>query len=59
MLHEHTPEGDYLQACTEVLGGRAFLALVPRLGDHDGWTGAPVRVAAHRRRRLARAHVPA
>ncbi|EFL09376.1 predicted protein [Streptomyces sp. AA4] len=61
VLHERTPEGDYLQVCTEVLGGRVFLALVQRLGDHDGygWTDAPVRMAAHRRRRLARAHVPA
>ncbi|WP_370935772.1 TIM barrel protein [Amycolatopsis sp. cg13] len=61
VLHERTPEGDYLQACTEVLGGRVFLALVQRLGDHDGygWTDAPVRMAAHRRRRIARAHVPA
>ncbi|WP_020660009.1 sugar phosphate isomerase/epimerase and 4-hydroxyphenylpyruvate domain-containing protein [Amycolatopsis benzoatilytica] len=58
VLHEHTAEGDYLQVCTEVLGGRVFLALVQRLGDHDGygWTDAPVRMAAHRRRRLARAH---
>ncbi|MBB1159936.1 sugar phosphate isomerase/epimerase and 4-hydroxyphenylpyruvate domain-containing protein [Amycolatopsis dendrobii] len=61
VLHEHTAEGDYLQACTEVLGGRVFLALVQRLGGHDGygWTDAPVRMAAHRRRRLARTHVPA
>jgi 4-hydroxyphenylpyruvate dioxygenase len=39
-----------------VLGGRLFLALVQRIGEHDlfGWTDAPVRMAAHRRRRLAR-----
>jgi 4-hydroxyphenylpyruvate dioxygenase len=59
VLHEETPEGAYLQVCTEVLGGRVFLALVQRIGDHDGygWTDAPVRMAAHRRRRLAREHV--
>ncbi|MFR9802474.1 TIM barrel protein [Pseudonocardia sp. RS010] len=59
VLHEETPEGAYLQVCTEVLGGRVFLALVQRIGGHDGygWTDAPVRMAAHRRRRLAREHV--
>ncbi len=59
VLHEETPEGTYLQVCTEVLGGRVFLALVQRTGDHDGygWTDAPVRMAAHRRRRLVREHV--
>jgi 4-hydroxyphenylpyruvate dioxygenase len=59
VLHEETPEGAYLQVCTEVLGGRVFLALVQRVGDHDGygWTDAPVRMAAHRRRRLARERV--
>ena len=59
VLHEETPEGTYLQVCTEVLGGRVFLALVQRTGDNDGygWTDAPVRMAAHRRRRLAREHV--
>ena len=59
VLHEETPEGTYLQVCTEVLGGRVFLALVQRTGHHDGygWTDAPVRMAAHRRRRLAREHV--
>jgi 4-hydroxyphenylpyruvate dioxygenase len=61
VLHEETPEGAYLQVCTEVLGGRVFLALVQRVGDHDGygWTDAPVRMAAHRRRRLARERVRA
>ncbi|MCE0763656.1 TIM barrel protein [Pseudonocardia kujensis] len=61
VLHEETAEGVYLQVCTEVLGGRVFLALVQRVGDHDGygWTDAPVRMAAHRRRRLARERVRA
>jgi 4-hydroxyphenylpyruvate dioxygenase len=56
ILHEQTPQGAYLQVCTEVLGGRIFLALVQRVGEHDGygWTDAPVRMAAHRRRRLVR-----
>lgn len=61
VLHEETAGGAYLQVCTEVLGGRVFLALVQRVGDHDGygWTDAPVRMAAHRRRRLARERVRA
>ncbi|GAA4556359.1 sugar phosphate isomerase/epimerase and 4-hydroxyphenylpyruvate domain-containing protein [Pseudonocardia xishanensis] len=61
VLREETPEGAYLQVCTDVLGGRLFLALVQRIGDHDlfGWTDAPVRMAAHRRRRLARERVQA
>lgn len=61
VLHEENPDGAYLQVCTEVLGGRVFLALVQRLGEYDGygWTDAPVRMAAHRRRRLAREHAHA
>lgn len=61
VLHEETAGGAYLQVCTEVLGGRVFLALVQRVGSHDGygWTDAPVRMAAHRRRRLARERVRA
>ncbi|MBN9733906.1 MULTISPECIES: sugar phosphate isomerase/epimerase and 4-hydroxyphenylpyruvate domain-containing protein [unclassified Pseudonocardia] len=60
VLHEHDSGGDYLQVCTELLGGRLFLALVQRTGTHDGhgWTDAPVRMAAHRRSRLARTAAP-
>ncbi|MGI5131295.1 TIM barrel protein [Pseudonocardia sp. CA-107938] len=56
VLHEETPDGTYRQVCTEVLGGRLFIALVQRTGTHEGygWTDAPVRMAAHRRQRLAR-----
>ncbi|GAA3220128.1 hypothetical protein GCM10017691_04180 [Pseudonocardia petroleophila] len=56
VLYEETPDGAYLQVCTEVLGGRLFLAFVQRVGAYDGygWTDAPVRMAAHRRRRLVR-----
>jgi 4-hydroxyphenylpyruvate dioxygenase len=45
----------YLQACTELLGGRLFVTLVQRIGGDDGygWADAPVRMAAHRRSRLA------
>ncbi|WP_224388047.1 sugar phosphate isomerase/epimerase and 4-hydroxyphenylpyruvate domain-containing protein [Pseudonocardia sp. ICBG1293] len=57
VLHDRDAHGDYLQVCTELLGGHLFLALVQRTGDHDGhgWADAPVRMAAHRRSRLARA----
>lgn len=56
VLCEADADGAYLQVCTELLAGRVFLALVQRVGRHDGfgWSDAPVRMAAHRRRRLAR-----
>ncbi|WP_093088338.1 sugar phosphate isomerase/epimerase and 4-hydroxyphenylpyruvate domain-containing protein [Pseudonocardia oroxyli] len=56
VLYEETPDGAYLQVCTEVVGGRLFLALTQRIGTDAGygWTDAPVRMAAHRRRRLIR-----
>ncbi|GAA2437192.1 sugar phosphate isomerase/epimerase and 4-hydroxyphenylpyruvate domain-containing protein [Actinomadura vinacea] len=58
ILYESAPAGRaYLHAGTELLGGRVFLQLVQRIGDHDGygWADAPVRMAAHRRFRDARA----
>ncbi|GAA1379938.1 sugar phosphate isomerase/epimerase and 4-hydroxyphenylpyruvate domain-containing protein [Pseudonocardia kongjuensis] len=57
VLHERDADGDLLQVCTELLGGRLFLVLVQRTGRHDGhgWSDAPVRMAAHRRSRLTRA----
>ncbi|HEY2224508.1 sugar phosphate isomerase/epimerase and 4-hydroxyphenylpyruvate domain-containing protein [Actinomycetospora sp.] len=56
VLHEQDQDGAYLQVCTEVLGGRLFLALVQRVQGADGygWSDAPVRMAAHRRQRQAR-----
>lgn len=48
-IPEHTPECDYLQACTEVLGGRMFLALVERLDKiHFNLDGIDDPVAAAR-----------
>lgn len=60
VLHEQTADGAYLQVNTEILGGRVFLTLVQRLGDHDGygWSDAPVRMAAQHRSRLARERTP-
>ena len=56
VLYDADSRGASLQVCTELLDGRLFLALVERVGEHDGygWMDAPVRMAAHRRRRLAR-----
>ncbi|MFB9324081.1 VOC family protein, partial [Cryptosporangium minutisporangium] len=59
VLHtvDHPDGGVYLQVGTELLGGRLFLLLVQRVDGYDGygWADAPVRMAAHRRNRLARA----
>ncbi|MFG1927044.1 TIM barrel protein [Cryptosporangium sp. NPDC048952] len=58
ILHtaDHPDGGAYLQVSTQLLGGRLFLLLVQRLDGYDGygWADAPVRMAAHRRNRLAR-----
>nr|WP_222131929.1 sugar phosphate isomerase/epimerase and 4-hydroxyphenylpyruvate domain-containing protein [Pseudonocardia sp. C8] len=61
VLHERTADGNLVQVCTELLGGRLFLTLVQRTGNHDGhgWADAPVRMAAHRRSRLSRTTAPA
>lgn len=55
VLYDTDGDGAYLQVCTELLGGRLFLQLVQRVGDYDGygWPDAPVRMAAHRRHRIA------
>lgn len=55
VLCEADADGAYLQVCTELLDGRLFLALVQRVGGNDGygWSDAPVRMAAHRRARVA------
>ncbi|MFP5021809.1 sugar phosphate isomerase/epimerase and 4-hydroxyphenylpyruvate domain-containing protein [Pseudonocardia phyllosphaerae] len=60
VLHERDADGDLITVCTELLGGRVFLTLVQRTGCHDGhgWADAPVRMAAHRRSRLAGAREP-
>ena len=55
ILYDRTPEGELLHFYTEVLGGRVFLEFVQRIGGYDGYgaPNAPVRMAAHRRARLA------
>ncbi len=60
LMYEEDARGGYLHLATEVLGGRVFVEVVQRLGGYDGYgtADAPVRMAAHRRRRQA-ALVPA
>ncbi|MGR6964712.1 TIM barrel protein [Geodermatophilus sp. URMC 61] len=60
LMYEEDGAGGYLHLATEVLGDRVFFEVVQRLGGYDGYgtADAPVRMAAHRRRRQA-AVVPA
>ncbi|WP_448640352.1 TIM barrel protein [Geodermatophilus sp. URMC 63] len=55
LMYEEDAHGGYLHLATEVLGDRVFFEVVQRLGGYDGYgtADAPVRMAAHRRRRQA------
>ncbi len=55
VLYDRDADGELLHFYTEVLGGRIFFEVVQRVGDYGGYgaTNAPVRMAAHRRQRLA------
>ncbi|GAB3318247.1 sugar phosphate isomerase/epimerase and 4-hydroxyphenylpyruvate domain-containing protein [Geodermatophilus aquaeductus] len=55
LMYEEDARGGYLHLATDVLGDRVFFEVVQRLGGNDGYgtTDAPVRMAAHRRRRQA------
>jgi 4-hydroxyphenylpyruvate dioxygenase len=57
LFYDETGDGAYLHLYTEVLGGRVFFEVVQRIGGYDGYgaPNAPVRMAAHRRARLATA----
>jgi 4-hydroxyphenylpyruvate dioxygenase len=54
-LYDRNADGEFLHLYTEVLGGRVFFEVVQRTGDYQsyGEVNAPVRMAAHRRQRLA------
>ncbi|WP_436534322.1 TIM barrel protein [Actinoplanes sp. HUAS TT8] len=55
ILYDRDEHGTYLHFYTEILGSRLFFAVIQRVGDHRGYGGAvssPVRMAAHRSRRL-------
>ena len=55
LLYDEDEHGSYLHLYTEVLGSRVFFEVVQRSGGYDGYgtVNAPVRMAAHRRLRLA------
>jgi 4-hydroxyphenylpyruvate dioxygenase len=54
VLLDRDEHGEFLHFYTEVLGGRVFFEVVQRVGGYEGYgeINAPVRMAAHRRRRL-------
>ena len=55
ILYDRDEDGEYLHFCTEMLGSRVFFEVVQRVGGYTGFgdpNSAPVRMAAHRERRL-------
>ena len=55
ILYDQDEDGTYLHFYTEMLGSRVFFAVVQRVGGYLGHgdpSSAPVRMAAHRERRL-------
>jgi sugar phosphate isomerase/epimerase/4-hydroxyphenylpyruvate dioxygenase-like putative hemolysin len=55
ILYDCDENGAYLHFYTEMLGSRVFFAVVQRIDRYAGYAGstsAPVRMAAHRERRL-------
>ncbi|HEX6681862.1 MAG TPA: TIM barrel protein [Candidatus Limnocylindrales bacterium] len=55
LLYDRDEHGEYLHFSTEMLGSRIFFEVVQRIGGYAGYgapTSAPVRMAAHRMRRL-------
>ncbi|GAA1319433.1 sugar phosphate isomerase/epimerase and 4-hydroxyphenylpyruvate domain-containing protein [Pseudonocardia xinjiangensis] len=55
VMYDRTPDGEFHHFATELLGGRVFLQVVQRSPRYEGHGApdSPVRMAAHRRRRLA------
>jgi 4-hydroxyphenylpyruvate dioxygenase len=54
VLLDRDEHGEFVHFYTEVLGGRVFFEVVQRVGGYEGYgeINAPVRMAAHRRRRM-------
>jgi sugar phosphate isomerase/epimerase/4-hydroxyphenylpyruvate dioxygenase-like putative hemolysin len=55
ILYDRDEHGEYLHFFTEILGSRVFFEVAQRIGGYRGFgdaNGAPVRMAAHRERRL-------
>jgi sugar phosphate isomerase/epimerase/4-hydroxyphenylpyruvate dioxygenase-like putative hemolysin len=55
ILYDRDEHGEYLHFYTEIVGSRVFFEVVQRIGDYAGYgaTNTPVRMAAHRNRRLS------
>ncbi|WP_326834351.1 TIM barrel protein [Amycolatopsis rhabdoformis] len=55
ILYDRDEHGTLLHFFTEILGGRVFFEVVQRIDGYAGYgaANAPVRMAAHRRHRLA------
>ncbi|MGZ4658216.1 MAG: sugar phosphate isomerase/epimerase and 4-hydroxyphenylpyruvate domain-containing protein, partial [Blastococcus sp.] len=55
LLYDEDEHGSYLHLYTEVLGDRVFFEVVQRRDGYAGYgtANAPIRMAAHRRLRLA------
>jgi 4-hydroxyphenylpyruvate dioxygenase len=56
ILYDRDDHGEYLHFFTEMLGSRVFFEVVQRTGAYTGFgdpNSAPVRMAAHRDRRLS------
>jgi 4-hydroxyphenylpyruvate dioxygenase len=56
VLYDRDWTGEFLHFYTELLGSRVFFEVVQRVGGYAGYgaVNAPVRMAAHRRLRIAR-----
>lgn len=55
VLYDRDEHGEYLHFYTEIFGSRVFFEIVQRIGGYSGYgsaVSAPVRMAAHRQRRL-------
>ncbi|HEV7711162.1 MAG TPA: TIM barrel protein [Asanoa sp.] len=56
IFYDRDEHGAYLHFYTEILGSRLFFAVVQRVGDYAAYgdpSSVPVRMAAHRERRLS------
>jgi 4-hydroxyphenylpyruvate dioxygenase len=55
ILYDRDEAGEYFHVYTELVGSRVFFEVVQRVGGYRGYgaVSAPVRMAAHRRHRLA------
>lgn len=54
VLYDRDAHGEFLHFYTEIIGSRVFFEVVQRIHDYTGYgaDNAPIRMAAHRRRRL-------